>query len=207
MLASRSPRRLELARREGWQVTVVEPPEAAEADAAPRSPAESLAAYVRRLAAAKAVAVAATGVAGTILACDTLSEVDGVVLGKPTDRDDARRMLLALSGRQHRVVTGVCLWQHPGGEPVFAHSESLLAMDPLTDEFLEWYLASGLWEGKAGACGFQDERLPLRVIAGSESNVVGLPLELIREMLEDMNSDHPDPRSASSGLPAPREPA
>lgn len=186
MLASRSPRRLELARREGWHVTVVEPPEAAEADAPPRSPTESLAAYVRRLAAAKAAAVAATGISGTILACDTLSEVDGVALGKPTDRLDARRMLLTLSGREHRVITGVCLWQRPDGEPIFAHCESLLAMGPLTEEFLEWYLASGLWEGKAGACGYQDERLPLRVVAGSESNVVGLPLELVRQMLDKL---------------------
>ena len=183
MLASRSPRRLELARREGWQVTVVEPPEAAEADAAPRGPAESLAAYVRRLAAAKAHAVAAGGITGTILACDTLSEVDGCVLGKPADREDARRMLLALSGREHRVVTGVCLWRRPGGEPIAAHCESLLAMDPLETDFLDWYLDSGLWQGKAGACGYQDERLPLRLVAGSESNVVGLPLELVRELL------------------------
>jgi len=186
VLASRSPRRLELARREGWHVTVVEPPEAAEADAPPRSPSESLAAYVRRLAAAKAAAVAAAGITGTILACDTLSEVDGSMLGKPTDRLDARRMLMALSGREHRVVTGVCLWRRPGGEPAFAHCESLLALDPLTDEFLEWYLASGLWEGKAGACGYQDERLPLRLVAGSESNVVGLPLELVRQMLDSL---------------------
>jgi septum formation protein len=187
VLASRSPRRLELARREGWHVTVVEPPEAAEADAAPRGPDEPLAAYVSRLAAAKAAAVAATGIAGTILACDTLSEVEGAVLGKPADRLDAHRMLLALSGREHRVVTGVCLWQRPGGEPIAAHCESLLAMEPLTAEFLDWYLASGLWAGKAGACGYQDERLPLRLIAGSESNVVGLPLELVRDMLQDLD--------------------
>jgi septum formation protein len=189
ILASRSPRRLELARREGWLVTVAAPPEAAEADADPRGPDETLEHYVRRLAAAKAEAVAAAGVVGTILACDTLSEVDGAALGKPADRADARRMLLALSGRAHRVVTGVCLWQRPGGEPIAAHCESLLAMDTLTDEFLDWYLASGLWEGKAGACGYQDERLPLRLVEGSESNVVGLPLELIRELLDHLPPD------------------
>lgn len=189
VLASRSPRRLDLARREGWLVTVAAPPEAAEADAAPRGPDEPLEAYVRRLAAAKADAVAAAGVTGTILACDTLSEVDGQALGKPADPADARRMLLALSGRTHRVVTGVCLWHRPGGEPIAAHCESLLAMDPLSDEFLDWYLASGLWQGKAGACGYQDERLPLRLVAGSESNVVGLPLELIRELLTQLPLD------------------
>lgn len=185
MLASRSPRRLELARREGWLVRVVEPPEAAEAEAAPRGPHEPLEAYVRRLAAAKAAAVAATGVRGTILACDTLSEVDGVALGKPMDRSDARRMLLTLSGRGHRVVTGVCLWD-TAATPVLADCASLLAMDPLTEEFLEWYLESGLWRGKAGACGYQDERLPLRLVAGSESNVVGLPLELVRDLLAQL---------------------
>ncbi len=167
-------------------MTVAAPPEAAEADADLRGPDETLEHYVRRLAAAKAEAVAAGGVVGTILACDTLSEVDGAALGKPADRADARRMLLALSGRSHRVVTGVCLWQRPGGEPIAAHCESLLAMDPLTDEFLDWYLASGLWEGKAGACGYQDERLPLRLVAGSESNVVGLPLELIHQLLDQL---------------------
>ncbi|MFN6190524.1 MAG: Maf family protein [Planctomycetia bacterium] len=183
VLASRSPRRLELARGEGWQVTVAAPPEAAEESQPPRDPAEPLADYVVRLARAKAEAVAATGVAGILVACDTLSDVDGTVLGKPADAADARRMLETLSGRRHRVLTGVCVWQLPDGQPRLAVAESLLEMGPLSKEFLDWYLASGLWQGKAGACGFQDERLPLRLVAGSPSNVVGLPLELLREML------------------------
>jgi septum formation protein len=184
VLASRSPRRLELASAAGWEVDVFVPPEEAEAAAPPRSPSEPLAAYVLRLARAKAEAVVACGAVGTILACDTLSEVDGEALGKPADEAEARRMLRALSGRAHRVVTGVCLWQRPeAAAPRLATAESTLAMDPLTEEFLEWYLASGMWRGKAGACGFQDERLPLRLIAGSPSNVVGLPLELVHEML------------------------
>lgn len=186
MLASRSPRRLELAIREGWLVRVVEPPEEVEAGAAPRGPAESLATYVRRLASAKAAAVAGQGVTGTIVACDTLSEVDGTTLGKPADRADARRMLESLAGRRHRVVSGVCVWQRPELEPLQADAESLLEMGPLTEEFLDWYLDSGMWRGKAGACGFQDERLPLRLLAGSPSNVVGLPLEVIREMLANV---------------------
>jgi septum formation protein len=183
VLASRSPRRLELARGEGWQVTVAAPPESAEESQPPRGPAEPLADYVIRLARAKAEAVAATGLAGVLVACDTLSDVEGTVLGKPADRNDARRMLESLSGRRHRVLTGVCVWQLPDGQPRFAVAESLLEMGPLSEEFLDWYLASGLWQGKAGACGFQDERLPLTLVAGSASNVVGLPLELLREML------------------------
>lgn len=163
---------------------VIAPPEEAETGAAPRGPCESLAAYVRRLALAKATAVARTpGLTGVLLACDTLAEVDGQTLGKPVHRDDAGRMLRELSGRRHRVVSGVCVWPQPDGAPRLDHAESVLEMDELDSGFLEWYLDSGMWEGKAGACGFQDERLPLRLVSGSGSNVVGLPLELVRAML------------------------
>ena len=182
VLASSSPRRLELARDAGWRVHVVPPPESIEAGC-PREPGEILEAYVRRLAQAKAAAVATVVSAGTIVACDTLSEVGGEALGKPADRDAARRMLEALSGRRHRVVSGVCVWPRPHGRPRLATAESLLEMDPLEPDLLEWYLDSGLWTGKAGACGFQDARLPLRLVAGSASNVVGLPLELLDSML------------------------
>ena len=185
MLASRSPRRLELARAEGWQVTVDAPPEEVEASAPPRGSSESLADYVRRLALAKARAVidADPHRPGIVLACDTLADIDGRPLGKPSDRSDARRMLLELSGRRHRVVSGVCLWPRPDGVPLFGDAESILEMGELTAEFLDWYLDSGMWIGKAGACGFQDERLPLTLLHGSPSNVVGLPLELVRDLL------------------------
>ncbi|MEI8227804.1 MAG: Maf family protein [Planctomycetota bacterium] len=186
VLASRSPRRLELAVGEGWLVTVVRPPESAEASQPARGSEEALEAYVVRLARAKAEAVAASGMAGTLVACDTLSEVDGVMLGKPADRREARRMLEALGGKQHRVLTGLCVWQLPGGVPQFKVVESLLEMGFLSEEFLEWYLDSGLWQDKAGACGFQDERLPLALVAGSPSNVVGLPLEALRTMLDEL---------------------
>lgn len=168
-------------------MTVVAAPEEAESGAPPQAHDETLGDYVRRLANAKAQAVAAMGVSGTILACDTLSEVDGEPLGKPVDRDDARSMLQKLSGRRHRAISGVCLWRPPHHPPLTREAESILEMGPLTDDFLEWYLESGMWQGKAGACGFQDERLPLRLVSGSPSNVVGLPLELVREMLADLD--------------------
>ena len=191
MLASGSPRRAELARSEGWDFVVIPPPEAAEAGAAPRGPAEPLEEFVTRLARAKAEAVLGLGASGIVLACDTLSEVEGLPLGKPVDRDDARRMLRALSGRRHRVVSGVCLWPIAGGrpadEPLTGHAESELFMPPLTEAFIAAYLDTGLWEGKAGACGFQDGHVPLELVAGSPSNVVGLPLELIRELLAQLH--------------------
>jgi len=168
-------------------VVVVPPPEAAEESAGPRSQAEPLEAYVVRLAVAKAGAVAAAGARGLLLACDTLSEVDGLPLGKPKDHNDARRMLGALSGRRHRVVSGVCLWHLSdagvAGLPLTGHDESILFMPPLDEPFIDRYLDTGLWRGKAGACGFQDGHIPLQLVAGSPSNVVGLPLELVRTML------------------------
>jgi len=188
VLASRSPRRLALATAEGWRVSVLEPPEEAESGATPRGETESLADYVCRLALAKAAAVTDAVPEGLILACDTLAEVDDRILGKPLDRTDAERMLRELSGRGHRVVSGVCLWDRPDGLPILGAAESLLEMDPLDEDFLAWYLDSGMWAGKAGACGFQDERLPLRLVEGSPSNVVGLPLELIRELLAELDS-------------------
>lgn len=182
-----------MAAAAGWDVSVVPPPEEAEAAASPRGPGETTESFVLRIARAKGEAVAATGITGTILACDTLGEIDGLALGKPADRDDARRMLMLLSGRTHRVVTGVWLsvadLQPAGHETtriLEAVEESLLEMDPLQPDVLEWYLDSGLWRGKAGACGFQDERLPLRLVSGSGSNVVGLPLERIEGLLTEL---------------------
>jgi len=198
VLASGSPRRRALALAEGWDVRVVPPLETIEAEADPQAADEPLEAYVLRLARSKGQAVAELGIEGTILACDTLSEVDGVALGKPVDRDDARRMLTQLSGRVHRVLTGVWLGGTPGQAiqntallpSLEAVEESLLKMDTLEEPLLHWYLESGMWQGKAGACGFQDERLPLRLVRGSGSNVVGLPLERIRTMLATLDSRH-----------------
>ena len=187
VLASGSPRRAQLARAEGWDLEIMPPPEAAEAEAAPRGAGESLEAFVTRLAVAKAAAVIAAGARGLVLACDTLSEVDGLPLGKPADEADARRMLEALSGRHHRVVSGVCLWRAGSGgprpQPLIGHAEISLLMPPLDAAFIARYLATDLWRGKAGACGFQDGHMPLELVAGSPSNVVGLPLELVRELL------------------------
>lgn len=160
---------------------VIEPPGEAEAREAPRGPGESLEAYVLRLAAAKGRVVEPVAPDGIILACDTLSEVDGVSLGKPVDQEDARRMLRLLSGRRHRVVTGTWLLRKPGGIVIEAATESQLFMPELSEGFLGAYLAGGLWRGKAGACGFQDGVIPLELVAGSPSNVVGLPVETVRD--------------------------
>jgi len=181
ILASGSPRRREIANAERWPLLVIEPPSDAEGLEPPKRPDESLEAFVVRLAAAKGRSVQSVAPPGILLACDTLGEVEGVPLGKPVDEDDARRMLRRLSGRRHRVVTGTWLCRHPEGPVITAATESLLFMRELSEAFLEDYLAGGLWRGKAGACGFQDGVIPLELVAGSPSNVVGLPVETIRE--------------------------
>ncbi len=185
VLASQSPRRRELAEQAGWVVTVLPPPETAESEAAPRQPNETLEAWVARLARVKAEAIVSELPAdrrSIVLACDTIGVIDDTPLGKPANRRDAAGMLTRLSGRLHRVLTGSCLWPSTAA-PWIAVTESLLEMEPLTPAFLEHYLETGLWRGKAGACGFQDGVIPLRLKAGSGSNVIGLPLETIRQQL------------------------
>jgi septum formation protein len=119
-----------------------------------------------------------------VLGCDTVAECAGTILGKPADREDAAAMLRLLSGQEHRVLSGVCLWPLSGGEPIVRVAVTTLRMDPLSPECLDAYLASDQWQGKAGAFGYQDGIDWVHVIEGSESNVVGLPMELLAEMLE-----------------------
>ena len=114
------------------------------------------------------------------LACDTVAECHGQVLGKPRDRDDARRMLTLLRGKQHREHSGLCLWIRPEDKTTLQLDTTTLVMDDVSDEQLESYLDTNLWEGKAGAFGYQDGWDWLHIIEGSESNVIGLPMEKVR---------------------------
>jgi septum formation protein len=180
ILASRSPRRRELLTEAGYVFELVPPLSEFEPEPAPgQDPAE----YVVRLAETKARDVGLQVGRGLVLACDTVAECDGHILGKPQTADDARQMLELLSGREHRVLTGVCLWNAPSGEPTTRVAVTMLRMDRLTPEQLTDYVDSRLWAGKAGGFGYQDRLGWVHVVDGSPSNVVGLPLELLAEML------------------------
>jgi septum formation protein len=180
ILASRSPRRKELLEEAGCRFEVIPASEAAEGGVvAGESPAD----MVARLARQKAADVAGRVSRGIVLACDTLAECDGEILGKPSDREHARRMLAMLRGRTHRVLSGLCVWPVPGGTPAVRVAVSELFMDPLSDTDLEDYLAGGAWQGKAGAFGYQDRLGWVHILSGSASNVVGLPMELLSQML------------------------
>lgn len=180
VLASTSPRRHDLLAEAGYEFTVVAPrPEAECGVCSGESPPE----LVARLAFQKAADVAVRLASGLIVACDTVAECRGQILGKPTDDHHARQMLEWLSGQEHRVYSGLCVWRIPGSSPRVEVDCTVLQMDTLDDAEIAAYLASGLWEGKAGAFGLQDRPEWLHIASGSASNVVGMPLELLERML------------------------
>lgn len=182
ILASSSPRRRELLSQAGYDFQVIPPDPDAEGNAELRS-RETPAELVIRLAHAKGSDVARRTAEGIVVACDTVAECDGQILGKPTGRDDARRMLEQLRGREHRVWSGLCVWPRPGDVFDVEAAQTVLRMISLTDREIDEYLATGLWQGKAGGFGLQDRLGWIEIVAGSPSNVVGLPLELLAEML------------------------
>lgn len=183
ILASGSPRRRELLAEAGYAFTVIPPSEAAECGVCSgESPPE----LVARLAFQKAADVAArTAGGGLIVACDTVVECQGQILGKPQDETHAGKMLQRLRGHVHHVYSGLCLWDAASGRHSIRVAVTSLRMDPVSDDQVTEYLASGLWEGKAGAFGYQDGHDWLQLLAGSETNVVGLPMELLAEMLRE----------------------
>lgn len=181
ILASRSPRRSQLLAEAGYQFEVLPADESAECGICS---GESPQQYVARLALQKAQDVARRIPSGLLLACDTVAEWGGQILGKPHNETHARQMLETLSGRVHRVHSGLCLWDYPQRDPLIEVATTTLRMEQLTPQQIEEYLASGLWEGKAGAFGYQDRLGWLHVVEGSESNVVGLPMELMQQLYQ-----------------------
>jgi septum formation protein len=179
VLASASPRRLELLRQIGLAPDLIDP---AEIDETPQT-GETARLLAMRLARAKAAATAARHPEAFVLAADTVVALGRRLLGKPEDEADARRMLDLLSGRAHRVLTAVAAVV-PGGRAGAKLSETRVRFKRLTAAETGAYLASGEWDGKAGAYGVQG-RAGAFVIAlnGSYTGVVGLPLYETRALL------------------------
>ena len=190
ILASGSPRRRMLLEEAGYTFTVMAPPDSVERQASTKLPPLDL---VAKLAFVKARHVAHQLDKGMVLAADTVAECDGQTMGKPSDRQHAETMLRMLSGRTHSVLTGVCLWNPASNKCLVDVSCTQLQMDSISDLKLENHLDSGRWKGKAGAFGFQDGNDWLKVIEGSESNVVGLPMERLYELLSDFDRLCQDP--------------
>lgn len=180
ILASSSPRRRLLLEHWGYRCRIIEPDPSAECGTCSReTPPE----VVARLAYQKAANVIQKIESGLVVACDTVAECVGLILGKPTDREHAREMLRRLRGREHRVYSGLCLWEKISSHRSVRVAVSTLRMDPISDSAIESYLDTDEWIGKAGAFGFQDGPRWIELIAGSPTNVVGLPMELLSQML------------------------
>ncbi|NND98400.1 MAG: septum formation protein Maf [Pirellulaceae bacterium] len=186
ILASGSPRRAQLLDAAGYEFVVDPASDTAECgicsgDAAPE--------FVARNAYRKAADVVSRYDRALVLAADTVAWCDGQILGKPRDQSHAESMLRQLSGRQHDVYTGICLWSAGSGRRVVEAARTTLEMLALSKTMLQEYLASLMWEGKAGSFGYQDGNDWLSIVnQGSESNVVGLPMERLAEILENFDS-------------------
>ena len=180
ILASQSPRRKSLMHEYGYSFLVHPPSDTAEGGmCSGETPPE----LVVRLAKQKAEDVAKQYEHAVIIGCDTVAECMGTVLGKPVDIDDARRMLTMLRGKDHRVLSGLCIWKRPSDAVTLKLDITTLHMDNVTDSQVEEYLATEKWQGKAGAFGYQDGWDWLHVIQGSETNVIGLPMEVLADAL------------------------
>jgi septum formation protein len=121
-----------------------------------------------------------------VCGADTLISVDGVVYGKPGDRDLAKEMLKALQGRGHQVITSVALYSGKANSIDCRSVTSEVIFSPLLDDQIEWYLGTGEWQGVAGAYRIQGlGSCFISGIRGSYSSIVGLPIHEFYEMLRD----------------------
>lgn len=180
ILASASPRRLELLARIGVTPGAIVP-----ADIDERVPRNELPRqHALRLAREKAEAVAAKEPRALVLAADTVVAVGRRILPKVEDEVTLRACMKLLSGRRHRVLTGVVLVV-PGKGTRERLVETMIAMKRLSDEEIDYYAGHGEWRGKAGGYALQGYgEVYVRHIAGSYSNVVGLPLAETRVLLK-----------------------
>jgi septum formation protein len=181
ILASASPRRQELLRQAGFDF-LVHPADLDEDALAPKDPG-SPEDYAAHLAQAKAQCISQRFPYDVILAADTVVAAGSQILNKPTDAADARRILGLLSGTTHRVITAVVLLRPP--QMLCKTVASTVEMRRLGSAELEAYIASGQWQGKAGAYGIQDPDPFVTRIAGCMTNIVGLPMTTTTQMLRD----------------------
>ncbi len=186
VLASTSERRRALLEAAGYHFRVAEPlfeePPTPQHAFSPAGHAESLAFF-------KASSISHLYTDGVILGADTIAVIGNELIGKPADRDDARRILQRLAATTHSVITGVALLRPSTGRRMLRHDVTQLRVRPLSASAIEAYLDTGAWQGKAGAYGIQDQDDPfVERIEGSFSNVVGLPMELLAKMLVDFGN-------------------
>jgi len=182
ILASASPRRAELLDRMGLSFEIL--PSGVDESVLPGETPE---AHCRRLAVEKAEAVAQQRPGAWVLGADTIVVLGRRLIGKPRDAADAEAILRSLSGSEHRVITGVALVQSGTMQRRVRHASTAIRMRRIDDEEIRRYVSGGGSHGKAGAYAVQEggDRYIERM-DGSFTNVVGLPMELLAEMLREV---------------------
>ena len=187
VLASASPRRLDLLRQVGLEPDRVEPADLDETPLAKETPRR----LALRLAEAKAAAAAALAPDAYVLGADTVVTLGLRLLGKAEDEAEARSWLQLLSGRAHRVFTGVAVIA-PSGRRAVRLAEARVHFKRLTDQEIDGYLACGEWRGKAGGYAIQGRAGGFVIaVQGSYSAIIGLPLYETRMLLEGLGYRRP----------------
>ena len=155
-----------------------------------RGNCEDALAYVKRLAQMKAAVVAQKVSSGLVLGADTVVVIDGEILGKPRDSEDAGRMLTLLSGKWHEVLTGVALLRAgASNQSVIAHQITRVRFSEMSDAEIDWYVSTGEPMDKAGAYAIQGRAaLFIEEIQGDYFNIVGLPVRLIFRLAQSITA-------------------
>ena len=182
-LASGSQGRRWLLSKAGYQFDVVP----ANIDEPTQAVHGSCRRFVQEVAWSKAATVAPKITDGVVLAADTVGWIDGIVIGKPEDEVDARRILNKLAGRVHELWTGVCLWRISDGIQWCWQECTLVEMRALTEQEISSYLQTRKWVGCSGAYAIEEENDPyLQIRSGSLANVIGLPMESLERVLHSI---------------------
>ncbi|OHB80724.1 MAG: septum formation protein Maf [Planctomycetes bacterium RBG_16_55_9] len=189
ILASSSPRRRQLLSEAGYKFTVVEPDVDESA-----FPTERIAAseYAKTLALAKAKNVAAAHPEALIIGADTVVDSAGEIIGKPTDAKNAERITRKLFGAPHKVITAIAIVRLCDRTQIVQSDSTTVYPKPMTDGQIEEHIKSGTWRGKAGAYAIQETGDKfVDKIDGSLTNVMGLPMELLKILLTGRSPKNP----------------
>lgn len=185
ILASQSPQRLQLLQEAGYDISVL----AIDYQEPPFHDFPTAESYALGTAMLKASLAAQYAGNEIFLSADTIVVVENHILGKPTNRQHAQQMIMQLSGTEHQVLTAVVVGRLPGPLFLSTFEKTTLRMASLTPEQVQSYLNENHWQNKAGGYAFQKIKDPyVQIVKGSVSNVIGLPVTQVGQLLEKLKS-------------------
>jgi septum formation protein len=184
ILASASPRRKELLTGAGYRFKIVHPDiDEKSISAHGLSPAD----YAEHLALAKAQSVAGRHPDCIVIGADTIVDYNGLIIGKPADTDDARRITMMLFSSPHKVITGLAILRLSDNIQLVNHDTTIVYPHRMTPRQMQAHIEGGSWRDKAGAYAIQETGDEfVERIEGSMTNVMGLPMEMLERMLSEI---------------------